>query len=186
MTVWVDVHGLVPFGVTGAMNGLRRPMLSLIEHLQWPKERVPVCVPAAVVQTGVDKQRRSWVNIFAWMDLWQTIPGGGEADPMRDEIVRQRIEDDDDDDGGGETCQMTTMKHTSMKDVGRWSQRQRKGVLWHVVCGTATPSRAYQGFSTGCHCASNGREVPVYSESRCLRCYVDSFWQPVSERSHSA
>ena len=38
-----------PIGVTGAMNGLRRPMLSLIVHLQRPKERVPVCVPAAVV-----------------------------------------------------------------------------------------------------------------------------------------
>ena len=54
-----------PIGVTGAMNGLRRPMLSLIEHLQRPKERVPLCVPATVVRTGVNKQRRSWVNIFA-------------------------------------------------------------------------------------------------------------------------
>ena len=40
------------------------------------KERVPLGVPAAFVQTRVDKQRWSWVNIFARMDLRQTIPGG--------------------------------------------------------------------------------------------------------------
>jgi Zn-dependent M32 family carboxypeptidase len=40
------------------------------------KERVPLGVPAADVQTCIDKQRRTWVNIFASMDLWQTIPDG--------------------------------------------------------------------------------------------------------------
>ena len=65
-----------PVRVTGVMNGLRIPMLSWIEHLPRLKERVPIGVPAAIVQTSIDKQRRSWVNIFTRMALRQTIPGG--------------------------------------------------------------------------------------------------------------
>ena len=53
-----------PIGVTGAMNGLTRPSLSWIEHLQRLKEGVPLGVPATVAQIGVE-QRRSWVSIFA-------------------------------------------------------------------------------------------------------------------------
>jgi len=71
---WMYTAG--PVGVTRVMNGLRRPMLSWIEPLLRLKERVPIGVPTAVVQIGIDKQRRSWVNIFARMALRQTIPGG--------------------------------------------------------------------------------------------------------------
>ena len=40
------------------------------------KELVSLGVPAANVQTCIGKPRWSWVNIFARMDLRQTIPGG--------------------------------------------------------------------------------------------------------------
>ena len=40
------------------------------------KGHVPHGVPTAFVQTCVDKQRWSWVNIFARMDLRWIIPSG--------------------------------------------------------------------------------------------------------------
>ena len=59
------------------MNGSIRPMLSWNGHLAWLlNERVKFAVPAANVQIGKDKQRRSWGNIFGRMDLRETIPGG--------------------------------------------------------------------------------------------------------------
>ena len=71
-------------------------------------------VPAAFVQTRVDKQRWSWVNIFARMDLRRTIPG--ESDHVRDEVVRQRIEDYDADAGVGD---MLNDYHEAHFDEGR-------------------------------------------------------------------
>ena len=57
-------------------NGLTRPMLSWNGHLQGLKELVSLGVPVANVQTRVSKPSWLWVNIFARMDLRQTIPGG--------------------------------------------------------------------------------------------------------------
>ena len=62
--------------VRGPKNGLTRPLLSWNEHLQGLKELVSLGVPTANVQIRVGKPSWSWVNIFARMDLWQTIPGG--------------------------------------------------------------------------------------------------------------
>ena len=63
--------------VRSPMNGSTRPMLSWNGHLAWLlKERVKFVVPVANMQTGKDKQRRSWENIFGRMDLRQTIPSG--------------------------------------------------------------------------------------------------------------
>ena len=80
-------------------------MLSWVEHLLRLKEIVPLGVPIAVVQTCVDKQRWSWVNIFCknrfTADYTQWIYHG-EADRMRDEVVRQCINDYDVDAGIGD------------------------------------------------------------------------------------
>ena len=58
------------------MNGLRRPKLSCNKHLVGLKEQLVLGVLAAVVQMVRDKQGRSWVHIFARMDLWKAIPDG--------------------------------------------------------------------------------------------------------------
>jgi hypothetical protein len=58
------------------MNGLARPMLSWKKHFRRLKEHVPLGVPTADVQTKNSKQRWTWVNIFASMDLRKTIQGG--------------------------------------------------------------------------------------------------------------
>ena len=74
--------------VRSPMNGSTRPMLSWNGHLAWLlKERVKFAVPTANVQTGKDKRRRSWGNIFERMDLRQTIPGGST---IVKPIVRER------------------------------------------------------------------------------------------------
>ena len=78
------------------MNGSTRPMLSWNGHLAWLlKERVKFVVPTANVQTGKDKRRRSWGNIFGRMDFTADYTRWvyhGEADRMREEVVRPRIE----------------------------------------------------------------------------------------------
>ena len=79
------------------MNGLRRLTSSWKGHGRKLKGRVSCGVPARVVETINERQRRSWANILSIMDLRQTIPNvfHAEAHRMRDEIVRQRIDECD-------------------------------------------------------------------------------------------
>jgi hypothetical protein len=49
-----------------------------------------------------------------------------------------------------------------------------------------TRSRQNKGFSTGCHWVYNGAKVIVQHESRRLRWFVASYWQPASGGLRSA
>ena len=85
----------------------------------------------------------------------------GEADRGRDEVMRQRIKEYD---GDARVGNMLNDYHEAHFDEGCREEEPEattKGVLRHVVCGTATPSRACQGFSTGCHCTPNGRKDAI-------------------------
>jgi len=72
--------------------------------------------------------------------------------------MRQRIKDYDADAG---VRDMLNDYHEAHFDEGRREEEPEPTTKAYVVCGTATPSRACQGFSTGCHCTPNDCKVPI-------------------------
>lgn len=63
---WMTVNGcrrVGPMGVTWPWIGLRRQRLSWIKHLKMLEEMVAFGVLAAIVETCVDIQGRSWIAI---------------------------------------------------------------------------------------------------------------------------
>ena len=110
-------------------------------------------------QTKVVMGKHLCKNGFMVDYTWWIYPG--ESDHVRDEVMRQHIEDYDADAGVGD---MLNDYHEAHFDEGHREKEPKataKAYYYMCVCSIATPSRAYQGFSTGWHCTPNGREVLV-------------------------
>ena len=85
--VWVSCPG----------SGLTRPRLSWTEHLQSSKEAIPPGVRATNVQTR--EVMTNHLCNYGFTRNYTRWTYHGEANRMRDEVVRQRIEEHDADAG---------------------------------------------------------------------------------------
>jgi hypothetical protein len=102
----------------------------------------------------------------------------GEVHRTREEVVRQHVEDYDADAGVADMLN----DYQEAQFTGGHTEVVRQ----HVWRGIEAPSRLDKGFSTGCHWTCNGVQVTIHHESRHIRWFVDSYWQPASEGSCSA